>query len=81
MATTNDNQDILTKIGAQLRMMRNQHHKIGYIAFAEDIVQMDKKTYYNLERGERDYKIGNLLKVLSQYPNYSLEQFFRDAGL
>ena len=81
MVTNNDNKDILIKIGQQLRKMRKQHHKIGYIEFAEEIVRIDKKTYYNLERGERDYKIGNLLKVLSHYPNYSMEQFFRDAEL
>jgi len=83
MVTNNDtdNQDQLKRIGEQLRNMRNQHYKVGYIEFATKVVHMDKKTYYNLERGERDYKIGNLLKVLTHYSNYSLEQFFHDAGL
>ena len=81
MVTNNDNQDILIKIGAQLRKMRKQQFKVGFIKFAEEIVHMDKKTYYNLERGERDYKIGNMLKVLSYYPDYTLEHFFHDAEL
>ena len=73
-------QELLIKIGAHLRKLRKEYFKCGYIEFAHK-VGMDKKTYYNLERGEKDYNIGNFLKVLSTYSNISLSQFFKDAGL
>ena len=70
----------LRKIGIQLRVLRKEYYKCGYIEFA-DKVDMDKKTYYNLEIARKDYTIRNLLKVLAMYPEISLSDFFKRAGL
>ena len=70
----------LKKIGTHLRKLRKENFRCGYIEFATK-AEMDKKTYYNLERGEKDYTLGSLFKVLAIYSDLSLSKFFKDAGL
>ena len=73
-------QEWLVKIGKQVRKLRKEQAKLGYIKFAEKIC-IDKKTYYKIERAEGDYNITNLMRVISFYPKLTLQEFFKETGL
>ena len=73
-------QEWLVKIGRHVRKLRKERTKMGYIEFAEQI-GLDKKTYYKIERGEGDYNITNLMRVISYYPKLTLQEFFKETGL
>ena len=76
-----DAKGYLSKIGKQVRKLRKEKTQLGYIDFAKK-VKLNKKTYYKIERGEGDYNISNLIKIISYYsPDISLTKFFYDAGL
>ena len=82
MGRENDSkhQEWLLKIGAQVRKLRKTETNLNYIDFA-NIIGIDKKTYYKIERAEGEYNITTLMKIISYYPKMTLSKFFRLAGL
>ena len=73
-------QEWLLKIGAQVRKLRKEKAKMGYIEMSEK-VGLDKKTYYNIERAVNEYNITSLMKIIDFYPKMTLSNFFKQAGL
>ena len=73
-------QEWLVIIGKQVRKLRKEQTTMGYIEFAKQI-GLDKKTYYKIERGEGDFNITNLMRVISYYPKLTLQEFFKETGL
>ena len=73
-------QEWLVLIGKQVRRLRKEKTNLNYIDFATTI-GLDKKTYYKIERGEGEYNITTLMKIISHYPKLTLSKFFRLAGL
>jgi predicted transcriptional regulator len=70
----------LVKIGKQIRKLRKERTKMGYIEFSKQ-VGMDKKTYYKMERGEGDFNISSLMRIISFYPELTMQEFFAEAEL
>ena len=83
MATINDPsiQEVMDKIGKQVRLLRESNTQRSYSDFAKNVIQMNKNTYFNIEQGKRDYTISHLLRILNQYPDMKISQFFQEAGL
>lgn len=73
--------EIMKQIGNHVRKLRLEKTKVPYSDFAKNKIEINKNTYYNIERGEKDYNISWLLKIISHYPDLSISKFFKDAGL
>ena len=73
-------QEWLVIIGKQVRKLRKEQTTMGYIEFAKQI-GLDKKTYYKIERGEGEFNITNLMRIISFYPEMTLGEFFAEAEL
>lgn len=69
----------LMKVGRQVRKLREEK-SIGYAKFAEE-VGMSKNTILKVEKGEQEYYLSTLMKILSYYPDVSMEIFFKDLEL
>ena len=70
----------LVVIGKQVRKLRKEKTDLSYIDFAEK-VGMDKKTYYKVERGQEEYYLSTLIRIISYYEDISIESFFREIEL
>ena len=73
-------QEWLVLIGKQVRRLRKERAKQSIILFSET-VGLQRKTYYKIERGQGEFNITTLMKIISHYPNLTLSKFFRLAGL
>lgn len=73
--------EILRKIGTYLREQRKLNSKLDYKAYAKKELEVGMNTYLRMERGNRDYHISNLIKVINHYPEFKLSEFFAEAGL
>ena len=73
-------QEWLLTIGKHIRKLRKERTAMGYIEFAEKI-GMDKKTYYKIERGEGNFNITNLMRIVSFYKEMTMQEFFAEAEL
>ncbi len=69
----------LLKVGKQVRELREEK-SIGYAKYAKEI-GMSKNTILKVEKGEQEYYLSTLMKILSYYPDVSMETFFKDCGL
>jgi len=67
-------------IGKQVRKLRKEKTDLSYIDFAEKI-GMNRKTYYKVERGQEEYYLSTLIRIISYYEDISLESFFREIEL
>lgn len=56
-------EELLKQIGSELRRLRKENTDLNSEKFAKRVI-MEKKTYYRIERGNQDYNISSLLKVL-----------------
>ncbi|MFW5983533.1 MAG: helix-turn-helix domain-containing protein [bacterium] len=63
-------------IGERIKTLRKNRTNLSYKKFAE-LINMNKNTYYRIERGEGDYTIIQLLRILSYY-GISMEEFFTE---
>jgi DNA-binding XRE family transcriptional regulator len=70
----------LTKIGNHVRKLRKEKTDLNYIDFAAKI-GMNRKTYYKVERGQEEYYLSTLIRIISYYEEITLESFFREIGL
>ncbi len=70
----------LEKIGLQIRQLRKERANIGYALFAKK-VGMSKNTILKVEMGQQEYYLSTLMRILSYYPDVSMEQFFQDLEL
>ena len=74
-------QEILKAIGDCMRDLRKVNSPLDYKSFARDEVNIGMNTYLRMEKGNGDYNISSLLKVISYYPDLKLSEFFDAAGL
>ena len=74
-------QEILKAIGDCMRDLRKVNSPLDYKSFARDEVNIGMNTYLRMEKGNGDYNISSLLKVISYYPDLKLSEFFDEAGL
>jgi hypothetical protein len=73
--------EILEKVGEQVTLLRKSNSKLNYKDYADDVLKMSKNTYQRIEYGSGDYNIGNLVKIISHYPDQKLSKIFKKAGL
>lgn len=69
-------EELLKQIGAAVRRLRKEKTKLNSEDFAKSI-KLEKKTYYRIERGNQDYNISSLLKVLVHWKK-NLNDFLKD---
>ena len=70
----------LTKIGNHVRKLRKEKTDLSYIDFAAKI-GMNRKTVYKVERGQEEYYLSTLIRIISFYEDSTLESFFREIKL
>jgi hypothetical protein len=73
-------QDILEKIGAQVRTMRKASSDLDYKKYAKEELPIGIATYWRIEKGTHDYVVSKLIHVLLKH-NLKLSDFFKEAGL
>ena len=73
--------NVLERIGKQIKALRKSYGNRNYVSFAKEDVGINRNTYLRIENGTGDYTIGNLIKIMSQYPNEKLSDILRKAGL
>lgn len=74
-------QKILKAIGDCMRDLRKLNSPLDYKSFASNEVIVGMNTYLRMEKGNGDYNISSLLKVINYYPDLKLSEFFKEAGL
>jgi DNA-binding XRE family transcriptional regulator len=70
----------LATIGEQVRKLRKEKTDLSYIDFAAKI-GMNRKTYYKVERGQEEYYLSTLIRIISFYEDLTMESFFREIEL
>ena len=72
--------DALISIGDQIKQLRKCRTSLNYKKLSEEL-KIGQNTYLRIEKGNGDYNLGNLISILSYYPDVKLSDLFRDAGL
>ena len=70
----------LVAIGKHVRKLRKEKTDLNYIDFAKKI-GMDKKTYIKVEKGQEEYYLSTLIRIISFYEDLTMESFFREIEL